>query len=199
MKECNRINLEKSGWPQFNVHFYDKLKAASRGRVQVALDRLKQDSVLRVPRDIESFLFRNRIDLSKYSHNRNLNNATQSQQYVMDLIDKKFDKLKDRIYKLGIKPVQFRSMVENHTLIEWSPEICLALSSRFCSWIVQEEDENFDETEDAKSVIRASMNSVHPLDRKSEAREILRLSQMTPRSPKFGQPVLVIEEPDSTY
>jgi hypothetical protein len=76
VKECNRINLEKSGWPQFNVHFYDKLKAASRGRVQVALDRLKQDSVLRVPRDIESFLFRNRIDLSKYSHNRNLNNAT---------------------------------------------------------------------------------------------------------------------------
>lgn len=24
--ECNRINIERSGWPQFHVHFYDKIK-----------------------------------------------------------------------------------------------------------------------------------------------------------------------------
>lgn len=189
------MNLEKSGWPQFVVHFYDKLKSSSRGRVPVALERLKAEAIFRVPRDIESYLFRNRIDLSKYSHNKNQSNATQSQQYVMDLIDKKFEKLKDRIYKLGIKPVQFRTMVENHTLIEWSPEICLALSSRFCSWIVQEEDENFDETEDGRSVVRGSMNSV--LDRKSEMRDLLRRSQLG--SPKFGQPVMVIEEQEQVY
>lgn len=60
---------------------------------------------MRVPRDIESYLFRNRINLGKYNHNRTLTNATQSQQYIMDLIDKKFEKLKDQIYKLGIKPI----------------------------------------------------------------------------------------------
>ena len=51
--------------------------------------------------------------MSKYKHNKNLTNATQSQQYVMDIIDKKFEKLKESVYKLGIKPMQFREMVES--------------------------------------------------------------------------------------
>lgn len=41
-----------------------------------------------------------------------MTNATQSQQYIMDIIDQKFEKLKDSIYKLGIQPSQFRNMVE---------------------------------------------------------------------------------------
>jgi len=65
-----------------------------------------------VPRDIESYLFHNKLDLSKYQHNKNLINATQSQQYIMDLVDQKFEKLKDSVYKLGISPIQFRNMVE---------------------------------------------------------------------------------------
>ena len=80
----------------------------------MALDKIKQEAIWRVPRDIESFLFRNKVDLGKYRHNRLQTNATQSQQYVMDIIDKKFEKLKDQLYKLGIRPIQFRSMVENH-------------------------------------------------------------------------------------
>jgi hypothetical protein len=74
----------------------------------------------------------------------------------MDLIDKKFEKLKDQIYKLGIKPVQFRNMVENNALIEWSPEVGLAMGTRFCSWMVAEDDaeNNDDVTEDGKSVQR---------------------------------------------
>lgn len=170
--ECNRINLEKSGWPQFNIHFYDRIKTFTRGRVSLALERLRQDCVHRVTRDIESYLFRNNIDLSKYSHNKSLTNATQSQQYVMDLIDKKFEKLKDQIYKLGIKPIQFRNMVEGHALIEWSPEVGLALNSRFSSWVVQEDDaENqVEETEDGKSNMggRSSFNSMHMQMDKSE-------------------------------
>ena len=68
---------------------------------------------MRQARDIESYLFQNRLDMSKYKHNKNLTNATQSQQYVMDIIDKKFEKLKESVYKLGIKPMQFREMVES--------------------------------------------------------------------------------------
>lgn len=58
----------------------------------------------------------------------------------MDLIDKKFEKLKDNIYKLGIKPGQFKEMVESSTLFEWSTEVAIALSMRFCSWVVAEDD-----------------------------------------------------------
>ena len=31
-------------------------------------------------------------------------------------------------------------MVEGHALFEWSSEVALALSTRFCSWVVQEDD-----------------------------------------------------------
>lgn len=79
--------------------------------------------------------------MSKYFPNKNLTNANQSQQYVMDLIDKKFEKLKDGIYKLGIAPIQFRDMVESNSLYEWSNEVAIALSTRFCSQVIAE-DEN---------------------------------------------------------
>ena len=73
----------------------------------------------------------------------------------MDLIDQKFEKLKDSVYKLGIAPMQFRNMVEGHSLYEWSPEVALALSTRFCSWVVAEEqaEHDPDETEESKSQI----------------------------------------------
>lgn len=57
----------------------------------------------------------------------------------MDIIDRKFDKFKDNIYKLGFKPMQFREMVESQALFEWSCETAIALSMRFCSWVVQED------------------------------------------------------------
>lgn len=34
-------------------------------------------------------------------------------------------------------------MVEGQALIEWSPEIGLALSQRFCSWVVPEMDDEY--------------------------------------------------------
>ena len=93
----------------------------------------------------------NQYDLSRYNHNQNLSNATQSQQYIMDLVDQKFERLKDQIYKLGIAPMQYRNMVESKTLFEWSPEVALALSTRFCSWVVAEtnEEDNMSELDES--------------------------------------------------
>lgn len=73
----------------------------------------------------------------------------------MDLIDQKFEKLKDSVYKLGITPMQFRNMVEGQALYEWSPEVALSLSTRFCSWVVAETDaeHNVEETEESRSLI----------------------------------------------
>ena len=85
--EINRFNKDISGWPQFHVHFFDKIKQRFKDKDSLAMECLRQDSVLRIPRDIESFLFHNKLDLSSYQHNKNLTNATQSQQYIMDLID----------------------------------------------------------------------------------------------------------------
>lgn len=70
----------------------------------------------------------------------------------MDLIDQKFEKLKDNLYKLGIKPAQFRNMVESQSLFEWNPEVALALGIRFSSWIVVEEDAEHANSEDGRSV-----------------------------------------------
>lgn len=83
----------------------------------------------------------------------------------MDLIDKKFDTLKNSVYKLGISPIQFRNMVEGQALYEWSPEVALALSTRFCSWVVAEDDaEHVDETEDSKSLLKGSGRRVNRFD-----------------------------------
>lgn len=55
-----------------------------------------------MPRDLESYCFHNRVDLDKYNHNREQQNELQSQKYIMDMIDQRFEKLKDKVYKLGI-------------------------------------------------------------------------------------------------
>ncbi len=44
-------------------------------------------------------------------------------------------------------------MVEGKALFEWSPEVAIAMGTRFCSWVVAEEDEDADPTEDAMSMI----------------------------------------------
>lgn len=71
----------------------------------------------------------------------------------MDIVDKKFDKLKESVYKLGIKPMQFREMVESSTLFEWSSQVALAMSIKFCSMVIAEDDD-----EDNCTVIANSRN-----------------------------------------
>ena len=46
-------------------------------------------------------------------------------------------------------------MVEGQALYEWSPEVALALSTRFCSWVVAETDaeHNLEETEESRSIL----------------------------------------------
>ena len=92
LKEIDRLNT-LAGWPQFVVSFYDQIKRkfppspTMKPQYHHALERLKLESVLRVPSDIAKFCFKNKIDCSKYSHNKNLTNATQSQQYIIECVD----------------------------------------------------------------------------------------------------------------
>jgi hypothetical protein len=74
---------------------------------------LRRDTILRIPRDLETYTFHNRIDMSKYRHNKDHQNELQSSKYIMDMIDQRFEKLKDKVYKLGISIRQFRNMVED--------------------------------------------------------------------------------------
>jgi len=45
---------------------------------QEALRILKGEIVLKVPKDIEGFLFKNKMDLNKFHHNESSTNTTQS-------------------------------------------------------------------------------------------------------------------------
>ena len=42
------------------------------------MEKIKKDAILSVPRDIEAFAFRNKIDMMKYRHNKNGDNDRQS-------------------------------------------------------------------------------------------------------------------------
>jgi|LauGreDrversion4_2_1035121.scaffolds.fasta_scaffold264060_3 hypothetical protein len=70
----------------------------------------------------------------------------------MDLIDKKFESLKDHIYKLGIQPAQFRRMVEDHALFEWSTEVALNLGINYCDWVLAENpDEDLESSDEEQA------------------------------------------------
>lgn len=70
-----QVNSSHSKWAQFNLHCYDDMKFFYQTE-GYALDRLKNDSVIRTIRDVESFLFANRLDLNKFRHNKHLGNIT---------------------------------------------------------------------------------------------------------------------------
>jgi hypothetical protein len=72
-KDLIHINKSHSKWPQFHLYFFDKMKQFYHER---AIDKLRHDSVLIIPRDIESYLFINQLDLQAYRHNKSLQNAT---------------------------------------------------------------------------------------------------------------------------
>ena len=55
-KDLININKSHSRWPQFHLYFFDKMKQFYHER---AIDKLRHDSVLRIPRDVESYLFLN--------------------------------------------------------------------------------------------------------------------------------------------
>lgn len=96
----------------------------------------------------------------------------------MDLIDQKFEKLKDTIYKLGIQPAQFRNMVEGQALFEWSSEVALSLSMRFCSWVVQEDAAGEDDvTVDGKSQRHLSFHFGKDLGIEDEKYKIAKLDK----------------------
>lgn len=41
--------------------------------------------------------------------------------------------------------MQFKAMVESNSLYEWSSEVALGLSSKFCNWVVEEEPQAEDD------------------------------------------------------
>lgn len=102
----------------------------------------------------------------------------------MDLIDQKFEKLKDSIYKLGIQPAQFRNMVEGQALFEWSSEVALSLSMRFCSWVVQEDAAEDDVTVDGKSQRHLSFKFGQDLGPEDEKYKIGKLESAVDEIPE---------------
>lgn len=86
-------------------------------------------------------------------------------------------------------------MVEGQKLFEWSSEVCLAMGTRFCSWVVAEtEAENIlDESEEKKSEgeyednenrdSRQDSMKPHGSESLSRAASFLSQSLITPKEP----------------
>ena len=104
-----------------------------------ALDRLRSDCLLRLPRDLETFCFHNYIDLGKLHHNKVQAPASQPIEYLLLDLKNKFLALKTAVFKLGIQQDQFKSMIEEKALFEWSTDVALGIAQKFCSWIVPED------------------------------------------------------------
>ena len=58
------LNSQKSGWSQFNVHYYDSIKKSkSEGKVY-ELGKLEEDILIRTPADILESMFLNQWQVS---------------------------------------------------------------------------------------------------------------------------------------
>jgi len=63
-----KLNLMRSGWLQYNVHYYDRIKFKYGGddeAIEYALEQLREQAVESIPRELESFLFINSLEPNK--------------------------------------------------------------------------------------------------------------------------------------
>ena len=64
-EQTMKLNLQLSGWLQFNVHYYDRIKFKYGGddeAIEIALEQLKEQAVESIPRELEAFMFLNSLE-----------------------------------------------------------------------------------------------------------------------------------------
>ena len=64
-------------------------------------------------------------------------------------------------------------MVEALALFEWSTEVCLALSTKFCSWVVPETDSEYDTNSNNRSMSNHEPKKKNPLFAMKERFDLL--------------------------
>ena len=83
-----KLNLMRSGWLQYNVHYYDRIKFKYGGdddAIDIALEQLKEQAVESVPRELETFMFLNRLQPNKQAVRSDVHQQTLLNIY--DMVD----------------------------------------------------------------------------------------------------------------
>ena len=83
-----KLNLVRSGWLQYNVHYYDRIKFKYGGdddAIDISLEQLKEQAVESVPRELETFMFLNRLQPNKQAVRSDVHQQTLLNIY--DMVD----------------------------------------------------------------------------------------------------------------
>ena len=116
-----RLNLLRSGWLQFNVHYYDRIKFKygydDEASVQ-ALAQLTEIAVESVPREVESFMFLNQLKFNAEA----LKNQVQQLPLLkmQEFMDAKTHRLIEDAEREGVPREKVMQMIDLRQLVEWN-------------------------------------------------------------------------------
>ena len=116
-----RLNLLRSGWLQFNVHYYDRIKFKygydDEASVQ-ALAQLTEIAVESVPREVESFMFLNQLKFNAEA----LKNQVQQLPLLkmQEFMDAKTQRLIEDAEREGVPREKVMQMIDLRQLVEWN-------------------------------------------------------------------------------
>jgi len=126
-----KINLLRSGWLQYNVHYYDRIKfkyGNDDEASEQALEQLKEQAVESVPRELESFMFTNKLYPNKQAIRGDVNQ--QSLHSILSIMDEMNQELTESAIKdESITREMVMKFIDQRKLCDWSVEMVKKIAS----------------------------------------------------------------------
>ena len=154
-----RLNLLRSGWLQFNVHYYDRIKFKygydDEASVQ-ALQQLTEIAVESVPREVENYMFLNQL---KFNPDAIKNEVQQVPLHIMQSFMQEknqalIDQAIESIPRCSVE--QITQMIDKRQVIDWNVETVKKLYKEVSSVFdqPQEEDSSVIKNEEQQEIIQ---------------------------------------------
>ncbi len=131
-EQTMKLNLLRSGWLQFNVHYYDRIKFKYGGddeAIDMALEQLKEQAVESVPRELETFMFLNQLIPNKKADRSEVHQQSLLNIYEMvdSLIEEMISQVTQKTAEEGSESTSYteddvRQLIRDKKIYDWNPE-----------------------------------------------------------------------------
>ncbi|CDW80372.1 UNKNOWN [Stylonychia lemnae] len=116
----SQYNQQFSGFSQFNVHYYDRLKIKYLNNRELALRQLKEQALDVVTKDVESYLFLNNLKPNKYiMHQTSMKIA---QEYISKVFEQENQNLVEKLVERGYDRNKIEDALIKGKFYEWDIE-----------------------------------------------------------------------------
>ena len=144
------LNLQLSGWLQFNVHYYDRIKFKYGGddeAIEISLEQLKEQAVESIPRELENFMFLNCLESNRQAvksavHQQSLFNIYEvvdslTNQMIAEVMQSEPPEGREKYNEADIK-----KLIDEKRVHDWIPETVKKLLSGSISPSMKKADQS---------------------------------------------------------